>query len=166
MTNTIYIGIDPAFRTNGFAICIIDEEDTVSFKNFRNGFREFIRWVMDDAPTNAKYCVENSNLQNSTFDMRGSKGVVAKVSRSVGKNQAISQLVVDLLEEYFGERNVYNIRPKEKGKKITDLALFDAYVESNGHEGKMYGYKRLKKQQDERDAYKLAIIARQKHKKN
>jgi hypothetical protein len=74
--------------------------------------------------------------------------------------------VVDLLEEYFGERNVYNISPKDKGKKITDLAIFDAYIESNGHEGKVYGYKRLKKQQDERDAYKLAIIARQKHRKN
>jgi len=38
----IYIGIDPAFRQNGFAVCIIDERREVGFKIFKDGFLNFL----------------------------------------------------------------------------------------------------------------------------
>lgn len=65
-----YIGIDPAFRKNGFVICIINEQSEVDFITFKD-FTAFLDWVFT-APL-AIYTVENSYLQDLTFDMRGSK---------------------------------------------------------------------------------------------
>lgn len=157
---TIFIGIDPAFRKDGFAICIIDDSDnSVSFKVFRNGLLDFFSWILDDAPDPIQvvFCVENSNLQDDTFDMRGSKAVVAKKSRSVGKNQAISQNTVDIL--IARGFTVVNISPKSKGKKWTEFECL-AVSKQNTHElGKKV------QNQDCRDSYKLALIAKDRSKK-
>ena len=51
----IYIGIDPAFRKKGFAMAIIDTTDnTVNFKTFRNGFLDFMGWMISDKPSAQK----------------------------------------------------------------------------------------------------------------
>jgi hypothetical protein len=155
-TKKCYIGIDPSFRKDGFAICIIDEDNTANFIRF-GGMLEFIEWLFD-APQNGFYCVENSNLQNQTFDMRGTKQLIAKKSRDVGKNQAVSQLTVEKLEKDFGKENVLGLSPAQKGAKIEDNAIFMQIVKQEGIT--LLNYKGLNKEQDERDAFMLAIKAR------
>jgi hypothetical protein len=117
MKDKIIIGIDPAFRIKGFSIAIIDYSDrTVNFKTFKNGFIDFSSWLLHDSPESAVVCVENSNLQKATFDMTGKKSVLAQKSRSVGKNQAISQITYDICK-VFDKFDTYQISPREKGKK-------------------------------------------------
>ena len=125
----IYIGIDPAFRKKGFSIAIIDYSDrTVNFKTFKNGFIDFSSWLLHDRPLTAVCCIENSNLQDNTFDMSGSKAVVARKSRNVGKNQAVSQNTYDLCRLFY-VFTTFGISPKEKGKKWT-LQTFNGVMES------------------------------------
>ena len=152
MRNKIFIGIDPAFRQNGFAISIIDKSDnTVRFKIFKNGFLDFVSWFLYDSPDTAIICVENSNLQNKTFSYyKGNSKEMARISRSVGKNQAISQCVVDLVSTKY---KVIDCSPKDKGKKWNAAQYKNAMLRE--------GHITTKKtsNQDERDAYKLALIA-------
>jgi len=147
----IRIGIDPAFRKSGFAVCIIDENKEAQFRTFKNGLLDFLSWLWNDSPDNALVTVENSNLQNITFDMRGSKAVIAKKSRNVGKNQAASEITVQACIVRWGKNRVQNISPRQKGGKWTDKE-FKAVVRQEGH--KLYGYTG---KEDYRDAYQLAL---------
>lgn len=109
------IGIDPCFRKNGFGVCIIDKKDntvrTIIFKSFLL-FLDFVSVELIEQ--DCVFCVENSNLQNSTFKkLYGSKG--ERNSRDVGKNQAVSQLTVDFLIMKFGIERVLQISPLQKG---------------------------------------------------
>jgi hypothetical protein len=174
MKNKLFIGIDPAFREGGFSICIIDMSDkTARFKTFKNGFLDFSSWFLYDSPDVALVCVENSNLTNRTFwTHRNSKtGALmtsnqakynkaarplnayeaAKVSRDVGKNQATSQNVVDLCRTKY---NTINCSPLQKGGKWTKQAIAAGVLRS---EGLTSDKKRMN--QDDRDAFKLALIA-------
>lgn len=152
----IQIGVDPAFRKNGFAICIIDEDKDVRAIRFKS-FLDFLSWLWVDgeAPTNAIVVVENSNLQKSTFDMSGSKAVVARKSRNVGKNQAISQAAFDALKVRYGT-NVFEVSPKQKGGKWSKQT-FARILKSEGHS--FLATKRTVSQ-DEIDAYQLATMGR------
>ena len=151
MNNKIFIGIDPAFRANGFAIAIIDTTDnTVLYKVFKDGFLGFTSWFLNDSPDNAIICVENSNLQKATFNMRGSKNEVARKSRNVGKNQAISQCTVDLCRLKY---KVVDCSPKQKGGKW-NKEQYDSAMKREKHTTT-----KKTSNQDERDAYKLALIA-------
>ena len=158
MNGTCYIGIDPAFRERGFAICIIDEVKDVDFKIFHS-FLSFLDWIVA-APDNVIVCIENSNLQNATFNMNGNKAQVASMSRDVGKNMAASQYTVDSCVKFFGDENTLELSPKEKGAKIKDNRIILGM-------GKKEGHTFMKKtfNQDERDAYKLAYLAIEWHKK-
>ena len=152
---TCYVGIDPSFRKDGYAVCIIDEDNTVDFKIFE-GFLDFLNWVWD-APQNAVYCVENSYLQDATFDMKGSKAVVAKKSRHVGLNMAASEYTYQVLVKLFGD-NAYQVSPRAKGGKWTDERIqltFKMLMHP-----KITNYKGNKNEQDKRDAYQLALMAR------
>lgn len=171
--NTLWIGIDPAFRANGYTIAIIDATDsTVRFIQFKNGFIDFIGWFLHESPDQAVVCVENSNLQNKTFKVAEKKSAIKKqmmrkgksakqaeiiadsslhkMSRDVGKNQAISQNTVDLLMYKYP---VVDISPKDKGAKW-DQQRFEIELKKNKH---IVNKKRSN--QDERDAYALALIA-------
>ena len=151
----IYVGIDPAMREKGFRICCIDTTDnTAVFKKFK-AFKDFIYWVLQDAPSKDEciFCVENSNLINANFDMKGSAAVLARKARCVGMNQAVSQITVDILTA--NGFLVVDLSPKEKGVKFTDH-IFRSTAKSEGHKvPKVVS-------QDDRDAYKLALLARQK----
>jgi len=148
----IYIGIDPAFRKNGFCACII-ENQTVDFIVFRD-FMHFLDWVWT-APIGI-YTVENSYLQDLTFDMKGSKAEIAKKSRHVGMNQAISEATFRILQKMFGE-HVFEVSPKLKGQKWNDaqLKLYSKHFNHNV----FLNYKGLISEQDKRDAYKLALFS-------
>lgn len=155
----IYVGIDPAFREGGFWICIIDMSDkTAQFQGFAR-FADFILWVMTpEAPDNAFWCIENSNMQNSSFDTTGGIKVAARKARNVGANQAVSQTTVDLLETIYGKKNVIPISPRSKGHKEESEANFLRIVNSDGI--KLHGYVGPNRQ-DKRDAYKIAMIGKQ-----
>lgn len=152
----IQIGIDPAFRKNGFAICIIDEDKDVRSIRFKS-FLYFLSWLWVDgeAPAKAIVVVENSNLQDKTFDMRGSKPVVAKKSRNVGANQAISQCTFDAVRLKYGD-NAHQVSPKQKGKKWSK-ATFLRVLKNEGHN---YLLTKPSISQDEIDAYQLALMGK------
>lgn len=148
----VKIGIDPAFRKTGFAAVIIDEAGEVQAYQFK-GFLDFLRFVQSkEWPDKLRIIIENSNLQNTSFDLKGTKGVVARKSRNVGANQAASQYTVDFCKLHFGTEKVHEVSPKRKGKKWT-AQQFKLIVSQNKHTlvGKNWG-------QDKRDAYKLALI--------
>jgi hypothetical protein len=146
----VVIGIDPAIRKNGFALCFYDTiNNTIDFQIM--DFIDFIFYVMDRDTYSYKFAVENSNLQNLSFDMTGNKNVLARKSRNVGMNQAVSQLTCDLLKKHGFE--VVEISPKQKGVKLeheTFKALTMNMAVSN--------YKGLKGEQDKRDAFKIALL--------
>jgi hypothetical protein len=146
----VVIGIDPAIRKNGFALCFYDTiNKTVDFEIM--DFIDFIIYIMDNDTLIYKFCVENSNLQNLSFDMKGNKGVLARKSRNVGMNQAVSQLTCDLLKRRGFE--VVEISPKQKGAKL-EHETFKALTMNM----KVANYKGLKGEQDKRDAFKIALL--------
>ena len=103
----IRIGVDPAFRIGGFGVAIFDNSDrTMRFLDFAD-LIEFYDWLMsEESPEFAKCVIENSNLQNCTFDKRGTKAIISRKSRNVGANQAVSQLTVIACVKKYGKRNV------------------------------------------------------------
>jgi hypothetical protein len=114
--NTVIIGLDPAFREGGFGAATI-ENGVVMFGNIKN-FADFLEFC-DIAPGGVLWCVENSNLEDTTYQyLRGgnTRTLMAK-SRDVGKNQAISQVVCDYLVKKFGAERVTAISPRQKGAK-------------------------------------------------
>jgi hypothetical protein len=145
----IYIGVDPAFRKKGFCICII-ECDTIDFITFEY-FADFIIWLLHNKGNRLIFAVENSNLQNLSFDMSGNSKVISRKSRNVGTNQAVSQIAVDLIKRFDFPCTEYS--PKAKGKKINDkefiiLAKKLGIVEINNYKGNIT-------EQDKRDAFIL-----------
>ena len=118
--NTVIIGLDPAFREGGFGAATI-ENGVVTFGTIKN-FADFLRYCDSAAyfcGYNVLWCVENSNLDNTTYEyLRGgnTRTLMAK-SRDVGKNQAISQVVCDYLVKKFGAERVTAISPRQKGAK-------------------------------------------------
>lgn len=168
MTKPVFIGVDPAFRAGGFVAVIIDMADrtarVMKFKNLLN-WHDWLR--SPDAPEQAYVCVENSNLQNTTFDMGEEKNAhhdpevrlgrrilkVARGSRNVGANQAVSQLAFESARDRYGA-SVYEVSPKQKGRKITDARQFAAIVQQAG-----ILLPKQKLSQDARDAFMLADMA-------
>ena len=145
----IYIGIDPAFRTKGFCIAIFDTTDrTVNFKTFKR-FGNFVGWLINDRPETAVVCIENSNLQQYTFNK-------AHNPLNIGKNMGISQCTVELCTEYY-PKTTYQISPKEKGEKITPK-IAQSIANINKHKTTT-----TITTQDQSDAYKILLIGINKH---
>lgn len=155
------IGLDPAFRQNGFGCCVLDVDGrkvtNVTFDTFPD-FMAFFQWVMSFECA-AIFGVENSNLQNSTFG-RYHSGAKAlnKISRNVGANQAVSQITVDILKWRFGNKNVLEFSPKEKGSKWSLYEAQSALVSLKVANSK------VKMTQDQRDALKISILTYKKGK--
>ena len=142
MNTPVLIGIDPAFRKNGFAMCVFDPSDkSLRFRVFRD-MVEFLGWATNDRPAEAVCFVENSNLDSAVFRLvepkRGKSGTIrgpadtlktaAAKGIAVGKNQAISQTVVDLLRVIYTGPNVGDIAPSKKGGGVYgyQVAVADA----------------------------------------
>lgn len=153
----IYIGVDPAFRAGGFWAAILDMEDkTLRFMEFDLlSWHDFLR--SPDAPAQCFICVENSNMQNKSFDLTGTKAEVARKGRNVGCNQAVSELTYRSAVLRYGARNVFQISPKEKGAKITDTRVFFGLMKQEG-----ILLPAASTNQDQRDAAKLALICQRK----
>jgi hypothetical protein len=146
------IGIDPAFREKGFATCdliLTEDLNTHRFHTYHKPHSFFIDYSTDYELF--YFGVENSNLQNLTFRESKKISVAERVSRNVGANQAVSQMVVDFLQQYYGEEKVYEFSPREKGKKDTQEDYVKKCLAL-----KLQPNKRTS--QDERDAFKLAYL--------
>jgi len=152
----VYIGVDPAFRKDGFWIAVVDMNDrTVSYIKFSDvlDFHDYLRTPPGFSPMTF-VCVENSNMQNKTFAyaQKGGKSEVMRRSRNVGTNQAVSELAYISASRVFGDR-AFQVSPEEKGKKWTEQKA-----------GQVLKLERLTvitqgENQDCRDALKLALIA-------
>lgn len=141
----IRIGIDPAFRKQGFAICIMDLSDkTARFIVFKNGFLSFAQWLLNDRPETAYWCIENSNLDHRIW---------SKSAEAVGKNKAASQYTVDILKVLYRSEFVREVTPSEKGAKVGRVP-FKLYSK----DFTLIGYDHLECEQDKRDAFMLALM--------
>ncbi len=153
----IYIGVDPAFRRDGFRACVVDYADrTVRFLAF-DSVLHWHDWLRsEDAPLPeinlVTVIIENSYLQNQNFDLTGSRSEIARKGRNVGTNQAVSQLAYQSAIGRYGKRNVFEVSPRKKGAKWTDV---QAKTVAMGE-----GLLLSRSNQDERDAFKLAMMGR------
>jgi hypothetical protein len=154
---TTFLGVDPAFRKNGFGVCAIDTTDrTARFLRFRDAI-QFYDWIRsEDAPDPATtvVCIENSNLQDRTFARHQGGTIAMQLSRSrdVGKNQAVSELCVVAAKAVYSR--VVQLSPQRKGL-AWDRKKFALYVASDGV-SLPGGYEPTL---DEIVAYQLASIA-------
>lgn len=152
----VYVGVDPAFRDGGFAVAIIDmRAKTLSFRTMQNVF-EWYEFVKNDlsAKPDVFVCIEDSSKQNLTFKMSGTRETLARLSRNVGCNQAVSSLAVFAAKKFLPKGRVFALSPREKGAKIQSAATFLAFVKNFGVEIQKKGAI----SQDERDAAKLAMM--------
>lgn len=150
----IRIGIDPAFRKDGFGCCIIDESREVAFRYF-TGFLDFLLWLWsEESPAReaaVSIVIENSNLQDVTFN-RGkvTRGQYGAQSRDAGKNMAISQCTVDACIAWYGAQKVRGVSPRQKGAKWSK-PYAQAVAKGMGLEVKF-------RKQDDVDAFQLALM--------
>jgi len=153
-----YIGVDPAYRKDGFYVCII-LEDAVTFKKIIDiiDYVKFIDSVLDSG-IEAVIAIENSNETNHTFIAPSIRKPAAreKISRDVGKNQAISQMAFDYAL-YKLKNNVYSLSPADKGIKLSHKYIEAMFLQYNQI---VTNYKGNEGEQDKRDAYKLAMQAK------
>jgi len=146
----VRIGIDPAFRKSGIGFCM-QEGKQVIFKQY--SIIELLNDINAGCFKNTSVCVENSNLQNTSFDLVGNKSVVARKSRNVGANQAVSQIICDAIR--FKCAKFLEISPLKKGEKDLDDSSATTTCKRKGWE---MNKKRLN--QDDRDAFKLMLLAK------
>ena len=118
-------------------------------------WHDFLR--SQDAPGRCFIMVENSNLQNKSFDTTGNKMEVARKGRNVGCNQAVSELAYISAIRQYGAKNVFQISPKDKGAKIKEHTMFLGLLKAEG-----ILLPKGTSNQDQRDAAKLAILCRRK----
>lgn len=151
----VFIGADPSFRKGGFWVCVLDRDMEKAIFLEMEHLGDFAFCLNEHQPRHV--IVENSNIQNQTFDLTGGLLVVAKKSRDVGKNMAISQCAADIARKFTELKP--DISPKQKGAKVENEKVFQGVVRSQGLT--LVNYKGLKGEQDKRDALMLALIAEQ-----
>jgi predicted transcriptional regulator len=155
---TLFLGVDPAARRDGFGVCALDMTDrTARFLRFKTPL-DFYDWIRsEEAPAKecTVVCIENSHLQNSTFKRHLSGTILEQLARSrnVGMNQEASRTTVQAAQKVYGSR-VIEISPEKKGAKWTP-ATFARIVASD----RVTLTDTKKPTQDEIDAYQLASIA-------
>jgi methyl coenzyme M reductase beta subunit len=149
------IGIDPSIRENGIGLCVINLETNhiqfFKFKKFINvlNFISESTYDIDDT----LYVIEDSNMLNVTFARSTQPNVVSKISRSVGKNQAVSMILIDWIVSK--KYTCKCLSPKNKGSKWTKEYMMAIIKTEN------FNLDESKKiSQDEIDAFTLAYICK------
>jgi hypothetical protein len=112
---------------------------------------------------NAVVLVEDSSLQNVTFNSSINRAILSKMSRNVGMNQAASRIAYEWIKENGCE--AYNISPLQKGSKWTKISFMKVF-QNEGYKFEP-NFKPAKISQDEIDCFTLALQAKnyQKHEK-
>lgn len=151
------IGVDPALRLNGMAACFILPDKVVEFKRYKR-FVDFLEdsfhWNKDYA--NPVVLVEDSSLQNITFNNSTNRAILSRMSRNVGMNQGASRIAYEWIKEHGCE--AYNISPEAKGKKVSKQ-MFLILFKRDGYKFEL-DFKPAKISQDEIDAFFLALMAK------
>ena len=150
------IGIDPALRLNGMAACFIMTDKVVRFKKYKR-FVDFLKnveaWVVYENPV---VMIEDSSLQNITFNNSTNRAILSRMSRNVGMNQGASRIAYEWIKDNGCE--AYNISPEQKGKKWSK----EMFLKIFQREGYTFepDFKLAKISQDEIDAFFLALMAK------
>ena len=150
------IGVDPALRLNGMAACFIMPDKEVEFKRYKR-FLDFLKdsifWKNLGNPV---VIIEDSSLQNITFNNSTNRAILSKMSRNVGMNQAASRIAYEWIKKHDIE--AYNISPEAKGKKFNK----DVFMRVVASERLKFepDFKPVKISQDEIDAFFLALMAK------
>ena len=151
-----FIGVDPALRLNGMAACFIMTDKVVRFKKYKR-FVDFLKnveaWVVYENPV---VMVEDSSLQNITFNNSTNRAILSRMSRNVGMNQGASRIAYEWIKDNGCE--AYNISPEQKGKKWSK-EMFLKIFEREGYKFEP-NFKIAKISQDEIDCFTLAIQAK------
>ena len=151
-----YIGVDPAIRINGMAACFILPDKQVVFKRYKR-FVDFLGDVMTWFDyDNMVVLVEDSSLQNVTFNKSINRAILSRMSRNVGMNQAASRIAYEWIKGQDIE--AYNISPEQKGKKW-GKEIFMKIFQSEGYKFEP-NFKPAKISQDEIDCFTLALQAK------
>ena len=149
------IGVDPALRLSGMAVCIIADRTMIfkKHKRFVDFIGDVITWVAYENPI---VLVEDSSLQNLTFNNLTNRAILSRLSRNVGMNQAASRIAYEWIKSY--DLEAYNISPEAKGKKF-NKDIFMKVVASERFKFEP-DFKPAKISQDEIDAFFLALMAK------
>ena len=110
------IGVDPAIRENGQAICILDTmTKKLEFMKFKQ-FVDFLNYIMNiDTNEDYFFIIEDSSMQKVTFIKGYNNNVQSSISRRVGMNQAASTIT----KQWINVNNYKHIcvSPLQKGGK-------------------------------------------------
>ena len=158
---TIFQGIDPAMRDEGTSVCRISGGNVYFY---RYELDEILYWIYQSEPgifLSIRW--ENAALQrNKRFAGHKARNVEAVI----GFCKAMDKAMI-FLRQIRPDVEIIGVSPKQKGRKMSD-AEFWADMKMNGLEvakpPKIHA--RTKKHyynQDDRDAYKLAMQARQEY---
>jgi hypothetical protein len=152
-----FIGVDPALRLNGMAACFIKPDKEVEFKKYKR----FVDFLEDSFHWHKDYekvvvLVEDSSLQNVTFNSSINRAILSRMSRNVGMNQGASRIAYEWIKDNGCE--AYNISPEQKGKKWSK-EMFLKIFEREGYTFEP-DFKPAKISQDEIDCFSLAIQAK------
>ncbi|NQX77535.1 hypothetical protein [Gilvibacter sp.] len=162
MNKKITIGIDPSVTSTKFAYALVDWKfKTATIGVFRDFF-EFQDFVLEvKGKEGVRAAVDNSNAQNMSFDMKGSKAVVARKARNVGRNQERSELCIGWLDK-LGIPN-RGVKPSSSGTKKSEGYILGRLRAEDITlvEGRLARYTKGKDQgslrEDVRDALELAL---------
>ena len=138
------------------AACFIMPDKVVRFKKYKR-FVDFLKnveaWVVYENPV---VMVEDSSLQNITFNNSTNRAILSRMSRNVGMNQGASRIAYEWIKDNGCE--AYNISPEQKGKKWSK-EMFLKIFEREGYKFEP-NFKPAKISQDEIDCFSLAIQAK------
>lgn len=139
------------------AACFILPNKVVEFKKYKR-FVDFLddafHWHKDYE--NPVVMVEDSSLQNITFNNSTNRAILSRMSRNVGMNQGASRIAYEWIKDNGCE--AYNISPEQKGKKWSK-EMFLKIFEREGYTFEP-DFKPAKISQDEIDCFSLAIQAK------
>jgi hypothetical protein len=145
------------------AACFILPDKQVVFKRYKR-FVDFLIHAQDYRSFYLPVVlVEDSSLQNVTFNSSINRAILSRMSRNVGMNQAASRIAYEWIKLQGCE--AYNISPEQKGKKW-GREIFMKVFQNEGYKFER-NFKPAKISQDEIDCFTLALQAKnyQKHEK-
>jgi hypothetical protein len=145
------------------AACFILPDKQVIFKRYKR-FVDFLIHAQDYRSFYLPVImVEDSSLQNVTFNSSINRAILSRMSRNVGMNQAASRIAYEWIKLQGCE--AYNISPEQKGKKW-GKEIFMKVFQNEGYKFEP-NFKPAKISQDEIDCFTLALQAKnyQKHEK-
>jgi hypothetical protein len=138
------------------AACFILPDKKVVFKRYKR-FVDFLIHAQDYRSFYLPVVlVEDSSLQNITFNSSINRAILSRMSRNVGMNQAASRIAYEWIKEQGCE--AYNISPEQKGKKW-GKEIFTKVFQSEGYKFEN-NFKPAKISQDEIDCFTLALQAK------